>query len=62
GLRIEDRIHLVWDGDGDWPAVFETWGGTIASETLAVSAERRPEVAGEGVRRAGLWTDLERAS
>ena len=61
GLRIEDRIHLYWDGNGDWPDVLAQWQETIAGETLAVSVEHATEVPDRGVRRAGLWTDLERS-
>ncbi|MBO0709492.1 MAG: hypothetical protein J2P44_14110, partial [Candidatus Dormibacteraeota bacterium] len=62
GLRIEDRIHLYWDGDGDWPAVWAAWSEWIAQETLARSVARRAGIESPRRRRLGLAVQVERAA
>ncbi len=62
GLRIEDRIHLAWDGDNDWPDVWARWSDWIAQETLARSVERRPGLASPRRRKSGLAIAVERAT
>lgn len=61
GLRIEDRIHLRWDGDGDWPDVWQAWSEWIAQETLARSVERRSGLESPSRRKLGLAVEVERA-
>jgi isoleucyl-tRNA synthetase len=65
GLRVEDRIRLWYDGGGDWPRVFDRFGGTVAAETLAVEANAgRPADPGalDGEAEGGdLWIGLKRA-
>jgi isoleucyl-tRNA synthetase len=61
GLRIEDRIHLSWDGDGDWPDVWARWSDWIAQETLARSVERSPGLESARRRKSGLAVAVERA-
>ena len=62
GLRIEDRIRLAWDGDGDWPDVWTRWSDWIAEETLARSVGRRPGLESARRRKSGLAVAVERAA
>jgi isoleucyl-tRNA synthetase len=61
GLRVEDRIVLFVEIEGDWAEVFARHGDYLAGETLAVDVrvERPPDV--EGVSREGLWLGLQKA-
>jgi isoleucyl-tRNA synthetase len=63
GLKIEDRIVLFAQAEGDWRQVLERHGEYIAGETLAVEVRlERPEDMEGATLKNGLWIDLKRAS
>ncbi|MDQ6774052.1 MAG: isoleucine--tRNA ligase [Candidatus Dormibacteraeota bacterium] len=62
GLRIEDRIHLFYDAQGDWAEVLSHFGGVIAAETLAVDVRAGRPDGVEGANLGdGLWIGLRKS-
>ncbi|HEX4216076.1 MAG TPA: isoleucine--tRNA ligase [Candidatus Dormibacteraeota bacterium] len=62
-LRIEDRIVLYIEAEGEWRSAMERFGDYVGGETLATEVRfERPEgLAGAEIKGGGLWIGLERA-
>ncbi len=64
GFRVDDRILLWYEGDGELVEVLHAWAAYVQAETLAValSRGRPPGVHGRDVRIDGhrVWLGVER--
>jgi isoleucyl-tRNA synthetase len=63
GLRVEDRITLWYEGQGELVEALEAWTDYVAAETLAVRLQRGPSARAHGEEsRIGplrIWLGVE---